>query len=77
MDNIYKLDHKNILKAVPFNSDDIIDEFGYFSILYESANSRSVDDLMKEYGSFDEKLLKVYIKQILEGLKYLHENKIY
>ena len=77
LDNIYKLDHKNILKAVPFNSDDIIDEFGYFSILYESANSRSVDDLMKEYGSFDEKLLKVYIKQILEGLKYLHENKIY
>ena len=77
LDNIYKLDHKNILKAVPFNINDIIDEFGDFSILYESVNSRSVDDLMKEYGSFDEKLLKVYIKQILEGLKYLHENKIY
>ena len=77
LDNIYKLDHKNILKAVPYNVNDIIDEFGDFSILYESANSRSVDNIMKEYGSFDEKLLKVYIKQILEGLKYLHENKIY
>ena len=77
LDRIYKLDHKNILKAVPFNENDMIEEFGDLSILYESVNSRSVNDLMKEYGSFDEKLLKIYIKQILEGLKYLHENKIY
>jgi len=77
LDSLYKLEHKNILKAVPYNQDDIIYEFGDFSIIYESVNSRNVDDLMKEYGSFDEKLLKIYIKQILEGLKYLHENKIY
>jgi serine/threonine protein kinase len=77
LDNIYKLNHKNILKAVYYDENDLIEEFGDLSILYESVNSRNVEDLMKEYGSFDEKLLKVYIKQILEGLKYLHENKIY
>ena len=77
LDKIYKLNHTNILKAVPFKENDIIEEFGDFSILYESVNSRSVGDLMKEYGSFDENLLKIYIKQILEGLKYLHENRIY
>ena len=77
LDSLYKLEHKNILKALPYNQDEIIYEFGDFSIIYESVNSRNVDDLMKEYGSFDEKLLKIYIKQILEGLKYLHEKKIY
>ena len=77
LDNIYKLNHKNILKAVYYDENDLIEEFGDLSILYESVNSRNVEDLMKEYGSFDEKLLKIYIKQILEGLKYLHENKIY
>lgn len=77
LDNIYKLSHKNILKAVNFDKNDLIEEFGDLSILYESVNSRNVEDLMKGFGSFDEDLLKIYIKQILEGLKYLHENKIY
>ena len=77
LERIYKLDHKNILKAIEVNENDMIEEFGDLSILYESVNSRSVDEIMKEFGGFDEKLLKIYIKQILEGLKYLHENKIY
>ena len=76
LDSIYKLEHKNILRAVNFDENEIIEEFGDFGILYESVNSRNVEDLIKEYGN-DEKLLKIYIKQILEGLKYLHENKTY
>ena len=76
-DILYSLNHQNILKAVSFNEDELIEEFGDFCILYESVNCRNVDDLMKEYRIFDEKLLKIYIKQILEGLKYLHDKKIY
>ena len=77
LDVLYSLEHENILKAVSFNEDELIEQFECFSILYESVNSRNVDDLMKEYRIFDEKLLKIYIKQILEGLKYLHDKKIY
>lgn len=77
LDVLFSLDHENILKAVSFNEDELIEQFECFSILYESVNSRNVDDLMREYRIFDEKLLKIYIKQILEGLKYLHDKNIY
>ena len=80
LDVLYTLNHQNILKAISFNQDELFEEFGGFCILFESVNYRNVDDLIKEFKifeEFDEKLLKIYIKQILEGLKYLHENKIY
>ena len=59
------------MKAISFNQDELFEEFGGFCILYESVNYRNVDDLIKEFKifeEFDEKLLKIYIKQILEGL---------
>lgn len=31
---------------------------------------------MEKFGKLNEKLISIYTAQILEGLKYLHENKI-
>ena len=77
LNTIFNLNHKNILKAISFNDDNNLDESGNLIIFYESVNSKNVVDLIKEYGNIDEKLLQIYVKQILEGLKYLHEKKIY
>ena len=77
LNSLYNLNHKNILKAISFNDKDNIDKSGNLIIFYESVNSRNVYDLIKEYGNIDEKLLKIYVKQILEGLEYLHGMKIY
>jgi len=36
----------------------------------------SLRDILKKFGPLDEKLTKIYIRQILEGLLYLHQNKV-
>ena len=74
---LYSLNHKNILKAISFNDNDHLDKSGNLIIFYDSVNSRNVVELIKDYGNIDEKLLQIYVKQILEGLKYLHEKNIY
>lgn len=38
--------------------------------------SGSIRTLLNKFGSFQEKLVKKYTKQILEGLEYLHSNGI-
>ena len=77
LDKLYKLNHKNIIRAIQTSEDDIYDETGQLNIIYESINSNNVGKLIKDYGSLDEKVIQIYIKQLLEGLKYLHGNKIY
>lgn len=77
LDILYKLKHKNIIKAFTSNDGDIIDENGQLCILYESIKSKNVGELIKNFGSLNENIIQKYIKQLLEGLKYLHENKIY
>ena len=74
---LYKLDHKNIIRAINVSDGDAYDENGNFRILYESLKLKNVEKLIEEYGSLDEKIIKMYIKQLLEGLKYLHENNVY
>ena len=74
---LYKLDHKNIIRAINISDGDAYDEKGNFRILYESLKLKNVEKLIEEYGGLDEKIIQMYIKQLLEGLKYLHENNIY
>lgn len=36
----------------------------------------SIAGLIKKYGEFDESLIRIYTKQILEGLEYLHAHNV-
>ena len=74
---LYNLNHQNIIKAIPLNEGDLYDENGNLQIIYESINSNNVEEIIKKYGSLDEKVIQKYIKQLLEGLKYLHGNNIF
>ena len=42
----------------------------------EYVSGGSIKSLMNKFGPLDEKTIKVYTRQILEGLAFLHSNKI-
>ena len=77
LNDIYKLNHINIIRAIPLPDNNIYDENGDLCLVYESINSKNVRQIIQNFGNLDEKIIQIYIKQLLEGLKYLHENKVY
>ena len=77
INELYKLNHKNIIKAMPSSDGDIIDENGELRIAYESLKLRNVEELTENYGSLNEDIIKIYVKQLLEGLKYLLADLIF
>ena len=77
LNDIYKLNHINIIRAIPSPNNNIYDENGDLCLVYESINSKNVRQIIQNFGNLDEKIIQIYIKQLLEGLKYLHENKVY
>ena len=42
-------------------------------LIIEYCNGGSIKQLIDKFSAFDEKLIKIYVKQILEGLVYLHD----
>ena len=61
-----------------FDSDSIdssIDE-EYLNIFLEYVPGGSVTALLRNYGAFEEPLVKNFVRQILQGLNYLHERDI-
>lgn len=71
LDYLYKLDHKNIIKIIK-----ILDyKTNNFGIVYEYFQKITFEDIIK--FNINEYLMQNWIKQLLEVLQYLHENKIY
>lgn len=64
-----QLKHKNIIKymCTQEHKNDEID------LIIEYCNGGSIKHLIDKFSAFDEKLIKIYVKQILEGLVYLHD----
>ncbi|QBM85807.1 mitogen-activated protein kinase kinase kinase [Metschnikowia aff. pulcherrima] len=65
------LDHINIVQYLGFEQSKQT-----FSLFLEYVAGGSVSSCLKTYGKFDEPLVKFITRQVLEGLKYLHENGI-
>ena len=64
-----QLKHKNVIKHICIQelANDEID------LIIEYCNGGSIKQLIDKFSAFDEKLIKIYVKQILEGLVYLHD----
>ncbi|KAJ7285793.1 ste11-like protein [Mycena rebaudengoi] len=65
------LDTENIVQYL-YSS--LEDEF--LNIFLEYVPGGSVTALLRNYGAFEEPLVKNFVRQILEGLSYLHERNI-
>ncbi|TFK76404.1 Pkinase-domain-containing protein [Pluteus cervinus] len=65
------LQHPNIVQYL-YSS---IDE-EHLNIFLEYVPGGSVTALLRNYGAFEEPLVKNFVRQILEGLNYLHERDI-
>jgi mitogen-activated protein kinase kinase kinase len=51
-------------------------EDDFLNIFLEYVPGGSVTALLRNYGAFEEPLVKNFVRQILEGLNYLHERDI-
>ncbi|KAF8163339.1 hypothetical protein B0H34DRAFT_672360 [Crassisporium funariophilum] len=65
------LQHENIVQYL-YSSIDA----EYLNIFLEYVPGGSVTALLRNYGAFEEPLVKNFVRQILQGLDYLHERDI-
>eukprot|EP00755_Sulcionema_specki_P007652 Sspe_Gene.38828::Locus_18725_Transcript_1_1_Confidence_1.000_Length_2292::g.38828::m.38828 len=63
--------HDNIVQYLGSEKRD-----GYFNIFLEYVPGGSIASLLSKFGGFHEKVIRVYTRQILLGLEYLHSHGI-
>jgi serine/threonine protein kinase len=73
VESLKELNHPNIIKYLKV--DPAPDRQG-INILLEHIAGGSVRNLLDKFGPLEEKVIRIYMRQILEGLKYLHKNDI-
>ena len=71
IDILSRLQHKNIVRYIGSSM-----ESEYFNIFLEYEGGGSIAKLLSRYGKFKENLVRLYSKQILDGLEYLHAHNV-
>jgi len=66
-----KLEHKNLVK---YKGCEQVDQ--KLCIYLEYVDAGSVASVIDNFGPLKESVIKNYTKQILEGIAYLHDNKV-
>ena len=66
-----QLKHKNIVRYIGTSK-----SRETFNIFLEFVAGGSIASLIGKFGKLNENLIRLYTKQILEGLEYLHFNKV-
>jgi len=68
---LMSLNHPSIVRIY-----DVYQTSRYFYLILEYVENGSLYKALKRYGLFPEDLILYYVKQVLEGLKYLHQHSI-
>ena len=71
IDLLSQLSHVNIVKYKVTTK-----ENEYLNIFLEYEAGGSISSLLQKYGPFSEDLVKIYARQILDGLEYLHIHNV-
>lgn len=71
IDLLKQLQHEHIVQYLDSSTDS-----HHLNIFLEYVPGGSITTLLKNYGAFEESLVKLWVKQILSGLNYLHEKGI-
>ncbi|KAL5532741.1 STE11 [Sanghuangporus sanghuang] len=71
IDLLRELQHENIVQYLDSSSDDT-----HLYIFLEYVPGGSVTALLRNYGAFEEALCRHFVRQILQGLNYLHSRDI-
>ncbi|ORX34363.1 hypothetical protein BD324DRAFT_635574 [Kockovaella imperatae] len=66
-----ELQHENIVQYLDSSAD-----ANHLNIFLEYVPGGSVAALLNNYGAFEEALVRNFVRQILEGLNYLHQREI-
>jgi serine/threonine protein kinase len=66
-----QLEHEHIVKF--FGA---LETENHIHLIMEFVDSGSLASVMAKYGVFSERLVAVYLRQVLQGLAYLHENNV-
>eukprot|EP01028_Stygiella_incarcerata_P006944 TRINITY_DN2833_c0_g1_i1.p1 TRINITY_DN2833_c0_g1~~TRINITY_DN2833_c0_g1_i1.p1 ORF type:complete len:1467 (-),score=347.38 TRINITY_DN2833_c0_g1_i1:173-4573(-) len=66
-----KLQHPNIVRYLGTETRD-----GFLNIFMEYVPGGSISYLLEKFGGFEESVVRVYLRQILSGLQYLHDHDI-
>jgi len=76
VDKLKRLEHQNIIKYLHVDIAPDSPDKKTIEILLEYMPGGSVRNLLDKFGPLDEKIIKIYMRQVLEGLKYLHGRNI-
>lgn len=71
MNLLRDLQHENIVQYLGSNSEE-----KFLNIFLEYVPGGSVATMLSNYGAFEESLIRNFVRQILQGLKYLHNRSI-
>ena len=71
IDLLSRLQHKNIVSYIG-----AMTEKKTLNIFLEYIAGGSISSLIRKYGKLNENILRIYTRQILQGLEYLHWNGV-
>ena len=66
-----QLEHENVVKFLG-----AIETENHIHLVLEYVDSGSLHSVIQKYGNLSEKLAARYLRQVLSGLAYLHENGV-